>query len=572
MGLYWLTGTCVGPACVWTRKWMYRQRGQHMLDSARSSLDPMVHHPAVLAWMTAICVQGDLLQSHLAKGPTPTLGDPLSVTASGESAGQPISLPRPHQGAAEGSLIGGQLEARPAEYKCTECSLCFADLAGMKLHLKRVHQMPQLPPEAGNFREHSVDGMPVCKFCHKDLKTWRNFCRHFSGRHCSSRWQAQHAAPLGEPDAPPELRSAAEGSTISPDPESRRRCTVETGRSDDSATTGGITAVQLIRSLNRPLHQWLDVLQESQIMEQLRHRCCICSQWIANIRSVKLHILKVHPDIYHSSGAAALADCRKVGHVTSPCRFCGMQVSKTSQHAGTCPVLWQLRLGALLARSDGSSTIESPAQDGSHGSRRSLPLRLPAATETHGPCRGAAQHGGKTDESVDLPGQGKRKRPGTLQTGPTLLQSNLGAWLRHGSHNQDAGTPGPAPRRLHRPDPERPYGSHHIQPGRRLTEHCAGPCRGGREVEHPEDERTQSHQSHPEAYPACFRLRHSPQAPIREGKHPACVQAGLADLRDGPATSGHGRGLPVELHDVARLEVAGGPGTGCRRRGPSRRR
>ena len=57
-----------------------------------------------------------------------------------------------------------------------------------------LHQLPTPPPVKGDFGQHSVDGMPVRRFCKKDLKTWHNFCRHFAGRHCSVMWRAQQEA------------------------------------------------------------------------------------------------------------------------------------------------------------------------------------------------------------------------------------------------------------------------------------------------------------------------------------------------------------------------------------------
>ena len=223
----------------------------------------------------------------------------------------------------------------------------FADVAGLKLHQKRVHQMPTLPPAKGDFREHSVDGMPVCRFCRKDLKTWHNFCRHFSGRHCLVMWRAQLCKTCQRARSVIRHRGrllAREPILCEP-----YSCAVAVHQvSDRTSAQEPNTPLSQIRALCKPLSQWMSIAQHTDILEQLRHRCCICSQWVANIRSIKLHVLKVRPDFYNTAGAAALAACRKIGRLISPCRYCGAQVSKASQHASTCPVLWQLRLGAIL--------------------------------------------------------------------------------------------------------------------------------------------------------------------------------------------------------------------------------
>ena len=44
-------------------------------------------------------------------------------------------------------LIEWQSEARSVAFECPDCALHFADVASLKLHRKRVHQLPALPPE-----------------------------------------------------------------------------------------------------------------------------------------------------------------------------------------------------------------------------------------------------------------------------------------------------------------------------------------------------------------------------------------------------------------------------------------
>ena len=150
------------------------------------------------------------------------------------------------------------------------------------------------------------------------------------------------------------------------------------------------TPLALIRALSLPVKQWMDIAQHAHILEMLKHRCCVCvSQWIANIRSVKLHVLKVHPEIYKSTGAEALADCKKVGHLVSSCRFCGMKVSKTSEHAGTCPVFGRLGSGLYLL----TKLLQHPSMV---ATGRGEPLRISPPSEATGPHRGAAHHGTKT--------------------------------------------------------------------------------------------------------------------------------------------------------------------------------
>ena len=250
------------------------------METARACQDPMVNNVGTLAWMIKLCVQGDTLNSHLNSHPC---------------------------------------AARSADFKCQECGLHFADVAGLKLHQKRVHQLPTLPPVKGDFRQHSVDGMPVCRFCMKDLKTWHNFCRHFAGRHCSVMWRAQQEALQDTPGQQEDVATPRQDAGPSAGFERQVSSTVDRNQPSEGTHVQEVdTPLRQIRALGKPLNQWMEIVQNTHILEQLKHRCCVCSQWIANIRSVKLHVLKVHPEIYNTAGAAALADCKKKSGASYP--------------------------------------------------------------------------------------------------------------------------------------------------------------------------------------------------------------------------------------------------------------
>ena len=305
-------------------------------------------------------------------------------------------------------MIGGQSEARSASFKCLDCALRYADVASLKLHQKRVRQLPNLPPMKGDFRQNSIDGMPVCKFCKKDLKTWHNFCRRFAGRRCSVMWRTQQEASKASAADSAQLQSSRNDAnpTASSAPPLTYAVDVQQG-TDQAAAYQADMPLAVIRALSLLLKQWMDIAQHTHILDQLKHRCCVCSQWIANIRSVKLHVLKVQPEIYKATGAAALAGCKKVDHLVSPCRFCGTQMSKTSQHAGACPVLWQIRVGALLANQTAAASTDGCH---GHGSGRGELLRVSPPSEAAGPRREAAHHGAETCRIPSI-AAGKRKRP-----------------------------------------------------------------------------------------------------------------------------------------------------------------
>ena len=68
---------------------------------------------------------------------------------------------------------------------------------------------------------------------------------------------------------------------------------------------------------------WLRFASRPETQQVLRRFCGICGQWLAKIRSAKLHYRSVHSAIYEKFNTVAAADCKRVGHLVSPCSFCG---------------------------------------------------------------------------------------------------------------------------------------------------------------------------------------------------------------------------------------------------------
>ena len=89
----------------------------------------------------------------------------------------------------------------------------------------------------------------------------------------------------------------------------------------------------------------------------LRQFCAVCGQWLVSVRSIKLHYKQVHPEAYDRYSEKAAADCKKIGHLISPCTFCGYAMKRTDLHSGTCPVLWQARMCCLLKAAPCSSEL-----------------------------------------------------------------------------------------------------------------------------------------------------------------------------------------------------------------------
>ena len=141
--------------------------------------------------------------------------------------------------------------------------------------------------------------------------------------------------------------------------------------------------------------QWLQFARRPEVQETLRHFCATCGQWLVSVKSIKLHYKHIHGDIYKRFCQTAAADCRKVGHLISPCVYCGATITRTDQHSGTCPVLWQARVCCLVKADLASKRTVAPAPT------------LHSALSSHGAC--AHAHGtGRGREAVLRELLGKR--------------------------------------------------------------------------------------------------------------------------------------------------------------------
>ena len=102
----------------------------------------------------------------------------------------------------------------------------------------------------------------------------------------------------------------------------------------------------------------LQVLKTSHSLKRhLRQHCSICSQWIANVRSVKTHQQKTHVDISSADWALVQATCVTfAAEITNPCPFCERELALSSiqRHASNCTVLHQVILAILLQQRAGN--------------------------------------------------------------------------------------------------------------------------------------------------------------------------------------------------------------------------
>ena len=249
------------------------------------------------------------------------------------------------------------------------------------------------------------------------------------------------------------------------------------------------------------------------------------------MKSIKLHYRHVHADIYHRFCQTAAADCRKVGHLISPCVYCGARITRTDQHSSTCPVLWQARVCCLVQADFASKRIAEPAPvlnsaSSSHGAcahadglgRRGEAVLRESPRETS-PCAGSG-----VAEQVSPPGRERRPATGRRQTATPPTKPGFPSGGPLPEEPRKGGIPrkigdffGPAaaqggqgthrPVGLSVPSPKRSHGHLHISEWRRPSTDGAAPPRSGGQLARP----TQQGQSH--------QIPQADSAPVCDGRN-----------------------------------------------------
>ena len=242
---------------------------------------------------------------------------------------------------------------------CPQCGLYFADESGMRKHLSRKHPEVVQETNAEIKRElHCIDGMPTCRGCGKKFHHMQTLLRHIRHKRCAGGFV-------------PESLTAAD-----PLPLSQRHALLQ------KWSAGGANAL-------------LDSLQsDASLRKEMLEHCCLCRQWIADRRHVKLHIRQSHGEQYQALHDKVIADCQQLaGAITSFCPFCDItSLTNRQRHAIGCTVLYQ---AAFCCRIHGKS-------EGT-GNRLTLRELLPAVNKS--------QATNKTSRAIDAEESQPRKWP-----------------------------------------------------------------------------------------------------------------------------------------------------------------
>ena len=253
---------------------------------------------------------------------------------------------------------------------CPECGVYFPSTKTLRQHLALKHKkLVTIDPEdAKNYQSHlhSINGMPQCKHCKKNLQTWGALRQHVLTYACRPRESLQTTPPPCTPNSPnegephPAPRHTLP-STSPPNAEEHWEGEASTRQEEvdvpASASTPDLSPELPV--LRRPenkqalltppvalttLHAWA---------KELNTRCGFCRQWIAKNGSVKEHIKRMHPAIWDACLDSFDEDCshyRDIIQRDRDCELCDQKVHTADRHMRNCVVLFQVAVASAWHR------------------------------------------------------------------------------------------------------------------------------------------------------------------------------------------------------------------------------
>ena len=237
---------------------------------------------------------------------------------------------------------------------CTVCGVYFPSTKAMRQHRGRVHTVyvssHRQDDETYQQQDHSTGGVPQCIHCGLKAGSWDSLRNHVLNNVCA--WQ-QRPGPTRDAETQDETSSprvhpvgkvgASEDSeALPPIDQSAKEPPASAAPEDPNIPL--LRQTEVVRQLLQPGSK---VQIVSTLAEGLTQNCGFCGQWIAKGGSVKEHIKRKHPHIWHTSIGNLEVEC--AGHKPhlvrdSECDFCKVTVYQPDRHARSCTVIFQVAL------------------------------------------------------------------------------------------------------------------------------------------------------------------------------------------------------------------------------------
>ena len=272
------------------------------------------------------------------------------------------------------------------QFRCELCQDAFPTQRALRVHQWCKHRA-KADSAVFDKQRHSLEGLPICRFCHQKFSRWSGLERHIVNRRCTKipieTVAADEVIDMEKPRADPNITDSI--------PVILRSCM--------STMAGNPAAIHGM----------------PEIAEHLLHHCGVCNQWLVSPGLMKQHYRYSHKkefEVLQSQCESLL----KSWFTPSPrCSLCADASKGWKRHK--CTVAWQVSALCSLVKagyhggSDGSNH-----GDVRHGKSQSN------STQTRVPGLADSRSSVKVPQSQGQ-GQGKKRRLRTKSTPARLFWS-----------------------------------------------------------------------------------------------------------------------------------------------------
>eukprot|EP00435_Cladocopium_sp_Y103_P031463 s539_g8.t1 len=252
-------------------------------------------------------------------------------------------------------LVEPALYRQAAIHECALCGFATDDVTVFRRHCTRVHSAQVHRTHMANTSHFTINGLPVCKFCHKSFATWRSFQVHIE-RGCEALFSGP-CAVLTTSSVAPSVYMA--GSTLAASEIAVRRHSTLSAADLRvlSQTDFGTSLCHLIESRN-----WHELERHPEICAFLCKHCVLCNHQFGRVQELNAHFRQHHRQFWDGVPSRATL-LTNTWASDSPCQYCGA-LFKTH----LCPV-W-VQVAVLLIFGAGPLPVADTTQADSSASVR----------------------------------------------------------------------------------------------------------------------------------------------------------------------------------------------------------
>ena len=221
-------------------------------------------------------------------------------------------------------------------WACPLCDSSFRTAAALKIHAQRTHGHRDAPQHLFDRAQHSLGGLPTCRYCHKQFSRWQTLAHHINHMAC----------PVFESKADPTD-------------------TLTTLESVDKQATEGKVESQSFQLPSRETPDVPPLIKQPPVQQiarkglkhfipykqlglYLQQHCAICGQWTATTKVMKLHYRNTHPNIFPRLQKPIGGIIERRATPSIRCLYCDCRHQDWRAHLYKCTAIWQCAVLCVL--------------------------------------------------------------------------------------------------------------------------------------------------------------------------------------------------------------------------------